>query len=240
MEMHNSINTLSIRFRPDGFSLSFTDDQNNTITSRFVECKPFELSAAALTDIFRNQNETGNTTSPIKVICEIRPYIFIPDDLFMPEHAITYLEFAGEKKTENNRTLFNQLNIWKTNNVFVIPESLHQAILQFAGNIPVQHHLTELIHTYALETVINDVMHIYCNNDHIDAIVIKSGKPVLINSYKASTPEDIAYYALLFMQETGMNADTCKINVLNNSNVENISSVLKKHTTDCIEISVKN
>jgi len=240
MEMHNSINTLSIRFRPDGFSLSFTDDQNNIITSRFVECKPFELSASALNDILQSQAEIDNTASPLKVICEIRPYIFIPDDLFMPEHANTYLEFAGEKKTENNRTLYNQLNIWKTNNVFVLPESLYQAIMQFAGNIPVQHHLTELIRAYALETVTSDTLFIYCNNDHIDVIVIKDRKPVLINSFKASTPEDIAYYALLFMQETGMNADTCKINVLNNSNVENISSVLKKHATDCTEVSVKN
>ncbi len=238
--MHNSINTLSIRFRPDGFSLSFIDNQNNTLTSRFVDCKPFELSAAVLTNLLKSQNETTGNAFALKVTCETQPYIFVPDDLFIPEHANSYLEFAGHKKTENYKALFDKLNVWKTNNIFIVSESFNEAINQLAEGTPVHHHITELIQTYGLETVTTNSLYIYCSKEHIDVIAIKSGKPVLINSFHASTPEDIAYYALLVSQEYELNAEACKITVLNNSSVENISSVLKSHATDCIEISVKN
>lgn len=227
MKMHNSYNIISIRFEPDGFSLSAIDANRNTV-SEFFECKPFESEKEEILIHLKKITETYSL--PAKFSIQNYPHIIVPSEFFDEKSAEDLLKFhiSDLKHSEIRYNLIRPINAV---NIFYIPTNLISAISEQFETSDIEHHTTFLLENVVLKKT-GDFTFIFANKEKSDFFKISNNKLVYYNSFQTNTAEDLAFYILSIFNYLQLQPGTEIVYLLNDSANHNLFDTAKKYITN--------
>ena len=224
---NNTANTynLSIRFDPDGFSLSVSDQSDSLLTTKRINASLPTLSLPELLNLIGT--ETQLNLNKVRIINESELYVIIPLDFFKIEEAADFL-FLEHKPAQTDSILFNKIPESGIVNVFAIPGKIHEALNQLFPNAVIEHHISHFI-VDNIKSMSGSCVYCQARNKRLDLVVIKESKLQLTNSFSYQTPEDFTYFVLNVYEKLGLDMHKCPVLLSNAAEKPELAKMLEKY-----------
>jgi hypothetical protein len=235
---------LSIQIEQDGLSFCvFNTVINKYIVLRnypFLHTAPHEMidecsSIFANDDLLRLKYKSSGLLwiSPRSTL--------VPDDLFDPGKADTYLSFNhGELASE--QTQHNFIRSAGLYHVFSCPESLVNLLSIYQPKIHLFHQTAPLIESMITKIDSQDkLMAIYYYSHNMDIMVVENKKLLFCNSFQINAPEDSVYY--LAGVSNILNVEPLSTNLLYAGDIKRLPpevAILKDYVERLVEFEPPN
>lgn len=233
--MHNSQNYISIRFTPDGFSLSW-HDENNVMASKYVAVNYDAMDKMALLQLVLSQPELSS--SNCKIVYNFRYYTFIPKSFFAGDLLDSYLSITNVDKDKFNvkSELIHGIDAVL---VYAIPEKIDAVVAELIKaekSVSDRHFIAELFST-DLKRLAGEYVYLMVSDKQIDVIAMQNGNLILVNSYDVSAKEDVAFYVLSVYNQIGFGVDRVPLYVRSSTDLLPVDALLKEYIANCSELS---
>lgn len=227
---HNNFD-LSIRFTPDGFYLSVSEN-GHPVSSKKVQADFNNFTETEIIDVLAAEPELQMVFKTVRLVYETNHYTFVPVEFFTPENANDFLIFQHPRLPKNHTVLYNNLEPWDAVNVFAMPSNLHKVLNNFLPEIAVEHHLTTLL-TDQIVMQNGKMLHVQVRSNETDFVVLHDSKLLLVNTFQVTSIEDTVYHTLNIATQLALNTDECKVTVHGQENLQSCFELLSKYFDNC-------
>ena len=188
---------LYVQIEPQGLSFCVF----NTVINKFIVLRNYlfhETSPHTLVDecssIFANDELLGLKYKSSGLLWVSPRSTLVPDDLFDPNEADTYLSF-NHGELANERTQYNYIKSAGLYQVFSCPESLINLLRSYQPKIRLFHQTTPLIESLIARNASPDkFMAIYFYSCNLEFVIVENKKLLFYNGFQINAPEDSVYF----------------------------------------------
>ena len=229
--LYNNHYSLSIRFSTDGFSLYVWDKDQKLLSSYNTEINIFDKTETEIFDILSNQEELKLDFKSIRFIVENSFFSLIPAPFFNTEMGTEILKFKFQDFPKEDAILNNKIIPWDALIVFTCKPAIYNAIKKVLPKLRIEHHLFSFI-TNNIPLNNHSGVYVRFRKELFDVIVIIDGKPMLVNTFTAQTPEDFLYYILQIIENFKLDK-SIDLTIFNAEKKANHLQLVKKYLTNC-------
>ena len=211
---------LSIRLSPDGFSFCTLDDhQNKYLSLESYSFKPPQSTEAYISllyDIIESTSFLKQRFKSVHLLYENNHFTLIPDPLFNPEKKELYLHFNHESDPSGELAYDKLFNL-DAFNIYTIPTSVNQWIIQVFPDAIVAHSISVLVEGILLNfknTNLEKTVFIQLRHTSFDVLYIKNNKAIFINSFNYRTNEHFVYFLMYVLEQLQLNPEYITLQLL--------------------------
>lgn len=205
---------LSICLETNGFSFAVVNEKDTLLAFADIACNyPETLSQVIETikKVFSDIKIEYMLMDEIELIVPANKHIWIPEHLFDQTKLREY--FGLTTALEVKETVFYSFSEkLQAYSLFAYSDTIISAFKVTMPGIKVKSQHAKMLESQLLEkSRMKTNIEIYLRKDYFDVAVFDSKKLLISNTYRYSSVDDVAYYALLLLNQFRLNQDAVEI-----------------------------
>ncbi len=193
---------LSLQFGPRTFAYAILD----TIRMKYIAFKSIwfdtrlksENQSERLGQLLHSEPSLMRNYKSVRLMVQNPGAILIPAELFDPDHLEDYFS-SSTAPAGNEKAISTPLRSFKAFLLFYIREDIRLQALALLNEVNITHQSAPMIES-ALQTsgTFGSANQLHANiiDGSADLLLVKSGQPILYNSFPLRSNEDLIYYIL--------------------------------------------
>jgi len=228
---------LSIRLKPDGFSLSIFDDTNTLLSTKNNHINFAKLNQEQLIYELKQLPESAINYQSTECIIDNTMYSLIPETIFDDTDFAELLKFQHtDFDTAKNLIFQLQLSHFRAKLLFGASRKVITAFQNIFPGLTIKHIISEFAHLLDNNT---DGVFVFPEGQNIHTAVVDDHKLTLINSYTFKTNEDILYTLLTILESLNLNSHKVKLILITTEPLSELRSLLLIYIPNATVISTK-
>ena len=205
---------LSICLETNGFSFAVENEKNKLLAFADVACNYPETLSQVIEMIKKVFSDLGieyMLMDEIELIVPANKHTWIPEHLFDQARLREY--FSLTTPLDVKETVFYSFSEkLQAYSLFAYSDTIISAFKVAIPGIKVKIQHAKMLETPLLEkSRMKTNVEIYLRKDYFDVAVFDSKNFLISNTYRYSTADDVAYYALLLLKQFRLNQDAIEI-----------------------------
>ncbi|OIP83914.1 MAG: hypothetical protein AUK44_03820 [Porphyromonadaceae bacterium CG2_30_38_12] len=217
---------LSIRIKPDGFSLYVLDNNQDLVASKSEQIALTSYSTNELIEIFRSKLEPDLLAHDVEVCYETEIYTLVPNGIFEESAFSDLLHFQHPNfNPADTKIVKNTLPALKAWLLYMMPNSIYEAIKLINAHAVLKHPMT----VYLSEIPPINAVFVKNREGRMDVVVMQQELLMLANSYNQSTDEDFLYHILNTFETLQLDKNSLPVHIYGNEISESLLVLLRKY-----------
>lgn len=212
----NNIKELSIQINLNGLSFCILNRTTNTI--EFLKTIAFANKLTPIDVLNHLKAELSSNTvfsedfDAVLVIHQNELSTLVPKALYNENNKADYLKF-NSKILRTDFITEDEIATNKSVNVYVPYVNINNYVFDTFGEFVYKHSSSVLIDTVLQKDKTNEdsVIHINCNKNTIELLVVNKGQLQLFNVFEHHSKEDFIYYILFVFEQLKLDVETTLI-----------------------------
>ncbi|TAE72583.1 MAG: DUF3822 family protein [Bacteroidetes bacterium] len=137
----------------------------------------------------------------VSILSPLKTFTLVPKDLFVPAHALKYLQYADNKAAQNP-IMTNEQKSFEAVNIFNIPESVYNWGKKNYTHVNFKH-ITEVFLNQLKDknTTKESHINIFVNEKYLVIVVLNNAEVLFCNTFEYKTSRDFLYFVLFVIDE---------------------------------------
>lgn len=143
--------------------------------------------------------------------------ILVPKSVFELENIKDYLAFNTGLSVEDGGAFSNELSSIDAENVFSVPKNVRESMVELCeGDLVFYHFSSALIEgiVTANKNTEDFTMYVHISEEHFEIILLNGRKLIFYNTFNYNSSEDLVYYLLFVCEQTVVNPEKIKLELL--------------------------
>lgn len=160
---------------------------------------------------------SSNDWKNVRIAVNSHAFSLVPKLIFDQDSVQDYIEFAlGARISDDERVLYHELPIVHANNIFCIPVSWYEWLINHFNSSTVSfYHLTSPLIIGALVSHAEHqeirIASAYIEKDHFTFIISEGQQLILCNRFKFAQPQELAYLMLFSLNQLNYLPEEIKV-----------------------------
>lgn len=226
---------LSLEIGEKHCSFSITDLASQEL-KKLAYYNAEEINDDFLSELFSAHPELNNSYYQVLVCYDYPQSCLVPSRNFIHEHGSLLLNTLTGMPAPAS-VISEAINEWQVNNVYVVPQKVHDRVSKTFLTGKYWHRHTVNIKNNTVSNEGGSILINFRNND-FTVLASANGHILLAQTFSYSTPDDVIYYLLKICQQFGLNQQM--VNIYLSGLVEHQSALYRELHQYFLNIEFRN